>query len=84
MPVHQCYSSISSSDFRDYSWVRLGLDVGIWLRLYFWIKMLFQGQQNMLTQEHVITFKHTSFSQGISGFNAQSTEILSCKIERKN
>ncbi len=72
MPVHQCNSSISSSDFRDYSWVRLGLGVGIsssdfrdyswvrlglgvgiWLRLYFWIKRLFQGQQNMLTQEHV-------------------------------
>ncbi len=22
--VHQCHSSIISSDFRDYSWVRLG------------------------------------------------------------
>ncbi len=42
-----------SVPIRDYSWVRLGLGVGIWLRLYFWIKMLFQGQQNMLTQEHV-------------------------------
>ncbi len=29
MPVHQCNSSISSSDFRDYSWVRLGLGVGM-------------------------------------------------------
>ncbi len=23
-----CHSSIISSDFRDYSWLRLGLDVG--------------------------------------------------------
>ncbi len=46
--VHQCHSSIISSEFRDYSWLRLGLGVEIWSRLNFWIKMLFQGQQNML------------------------------------
>ncbi len=42
-----------SSDFRDYSWVRLGLGVGKWSRYNFWIKMLFQGQQFLLTQEHI-------------------------------
>ncbi len=42
-----------SSDLRDYSWLRLGLGVGKWSRLNFWIKMLFQGQQYMLTQEHI-------------------------------
>ncbi len=42
-----------SSDLRDYSWLRLGLGVGKWSRLHFWIKMLFQGQQYMLTQEHI-------------------------------
>ncbi len=47
--VHQCYSSIISSDFRDYSWVRLGLGVGKLSRLHFFIKMLFQGQQYMFT-----------------------------------
>ncbi len=45
--VHQCHSSIISSDFRDYSWLRLGLDVGKWSRFNFWIEMLFQGQQYM-------------------------------------
>ncbi len=41
MLVHQYHSSIISSDFRDYSWLRLGLGVGIWSRLNIWIKMLF-------------------------------------------
>ncbi len=57
MLVHQCHSSVISSDFRIYSWVRLGLGVGKWSRLHFWIKMLFQGQQNMLTQEHILLSK---------------------------
>ncbi len=48
MLVQQCHSSIISYDFMDYSWLRLGLGVGKWSRLYFWIKMLFQGQQYML------------------------------------
>ncbi len=53
--VHLCHSSIIFSDFRDFSWLRLGLGVGVgkWSRLHFWIKMLFQGQQYMLTQEHI-------------------------------
>ncbi len=33
MLVHQCHSSVISSDFRDYSWLRLGLGVGKWSRL---------------------------------------------------
>ncbi len=51
MLVQQCHSSMISYDFRDYSW--LGLGVGKWSRLHFWIKMLFQGQQYMLTQGHI-------------------------------
>ncbi len=47
--LHQCHLSIISSDFMDYAWLRLGVGVGIWSRLNFWIKMLVQGQQNMLT-----------------------------------
>ncbi len=46
MLVHQCHSSIISSDFRYYSWLMLGLGVGKWSRLHFWIEMLSQGQQN--------------------------------------
>ncbi len=38
-------TSIISSDFRDYSWLRLGLGLGKWSRLNILIKMLFQGQQ---------------------------------------
>ncbi len=45
--VHQCHSSIISSDLRDYLWLRLGLGVGKWSRFNFLIKMLFQGQQCM-------------------------------------
>ncbi len=33
--VHQCHSSIISPDFRDYSWLRLGVGVGKWSRLHF-------------------------------------------------
>ncbi len=51
--VYQCHSSIISSDFGDYSYLRLGLGVGKWSILHFWIKMLFQGQQYILTQEHI-------------------------------
>ncbi len=36
----------------DYSWVRLGSGVGKWSRFNFFIKMLFQGQYYMLSQEH--------------------------------
>ncbi len=39
-------SFIYSSDFRDYSRVMLGLGVEIWSGLHFWIKTLFQSQQN--------------------------------------
>ncbi len=52
MLVHQCHSSIISSDFRDYSWVRLGLGVGKLSRLNFWIKMLFQNVVTHLTQQN--------------------------------
>ncbi len=48
-----CHSSIISSDFRDCSWLSLGLAVGKLSRLHFWIKMLFQGQKYMLTQQHI-------------------------------
>ncbi len=40
-----CHSSIISSNFWDYSWVRLGLGVEKWSRFNFWINILFQGQQ---------------------------------------
>ncbi len=54
MLVQQCHSSIISYDFRDYSWLRLGLGVGKWSRLHFFlIKMLFQGQQYMMINQDV-------------------------------
>ncbi len=40
---NQCHSSIITSDFRDYSWVRLGLGVGKWSRLIVLIKMFCPG-----------------------------------------
>ncbi len=41
-----------SSDSRDYSWLRLDLDVGKWSRFKFWIKMLFGLSGTHLTQQN--------------------------------
>ncbi len=71
MLVHQCHSSIISSDFRDYSWLRLGLGVGKCSRLDFWIKMLFQGQQNMFTKygTHLTQKKSGCAAHQLRNFN---------------
>jgi len=53
MLLHQCYLTIISLRFRDILCVLLGLGVGIWLGLNFQAGMLFQDQQNVLTQELV-------------------------------
>jgi len=46
--------------FRDKLWVGLGLGVGIGLGLCFWTAMLFQDQQQMQIQEHVLLGKITA------------------------